>query len=204
MCEGGLREVLGAFPEVFEEGLGTLTGFKAKIHLNADAHPKFFRAWSVPFAYRQEVEKELQRLQDEGNIEPVQVSEWAAPIVPVLKSNKTVRICGDFRLTVNPASKLDNYPIPKISDLFVKLKGGKIFTKLDLSQAYQQIQLDDESQQYVVINTHKGLFKYKRLPYGVSSAPGIFQRVIDDLLQGIDRRYPHSSKERRGAPERPS
>lgn len=82
-------------------------------------------------------------------------------------------------------SKLDTYPIPKVEDLFAKLAGGKTFTKLDLSQAYQQLPLDEDSRQYVVINTHKGLFRYTRLPYGISSAPGIFQRTMENLLNGI-------------------
>ena len=60
-----------------------------------------------------------------------------------------------------------------------------LFTKIDLSQAYQQIPLDETSKSYAIINTHKGLFRYTRLPYGISSAPGIFQRVIESVLQGI-------------------
>ena len=85
---------------------------------------------------RTKVEEKLERLTKEGIIEPVQYAEWAAPIVPVLKSDKTsVRICGDFKLTVNQVSKLDRYPIPKVEDLFATLADGKSFTKLDLSQA---------------------------------------------------------------------
>ena len=98
-----------------------------------------------------------------------------------------MRLCGDFRLTVNPVSKLNRYPIPKVEDLFATLEGGTKFTKLDLSQAYQQLKLDAESKKYVVINTHKGLFRYTRLPYGVSSAPGIFQKAMESLLQGIPK-----------------
>ena len=78
-------------------------------------------------------------------------------------------------------SKLDRYPIPKVKDLFAKLSGGKTFTKLDLSQTYQQLLLDD-SKKYAVINTHKCLYQYTRLPYGVSSAPGIFQRTMETLM----------------------
>ena len=116
----------------------------------------------------------------------MQFADWAAPIVPVLKADKeSLRICGDFKQTVNTASKLDRYPIPKIEDLFANLAGGKSFTKLDMSQAYQQIPLEEESCKYVVINTHRGLFQYNRLPFGVSSAPGIFQRVMESLLNGI-------------------
>ena len=86
---------------------------------------------------------------------------------------------------MNKAVKLDRYPIPKIEDLFAKLSGGKRFSKLDLSQAYQQLELDEESKQYVVINTQRGLFQYNRLPFRVSLAPGIFQRTLDTVLQGI-------------------
>ena len=172
---------------VFQEGLGRLKGFKAKIYVDPSSKPRFCRARSVPYAMRDKVEEELKRLQKEGSLEPVESAEWAAPIVPVLKSDRSsVCICGDFRLTVNPVSKLDRYPIPKVEDLFVKLKKGKQFTKIDLSQAYQQLPLDEDSKQFVVINTHKGLFCYTRLPFGISSAPGIFQCVIDSLLQGIE------------------
>ena len=104
----------------------------------------------------------------------------------MLKSDgESIRICGDFKVTINQVSKLDQYPIPKIEDLFTKLAGGKTFTKLDMSQAYQQLVLDKESRKYVIINTHRGLFRYNRLPFGVSSAPGIFQRTMENLLQGI-------------------
>ncbi len=88
-------------------------------------------------------------------------------------------------MTVNSVSKLDNYPIPKAEDLFATLGGGEKFTKLDLSQAYQQLPLEDDSKQYTTINTHRGLFQYNRLPYGISSAPGIFQRTMENLVQAI-------------------
>ena len=89
--------------------------------------------------------------------------------------------------TVNLVSKLDRYPIPRIEDLFSKLAGGKSFTKLDLSQAYLQIPLDDSSKELLVINTPKGLFRYTRMPYGISSAPGIFQRFMENVLQGLSQ-----------------
>ena len=83
---------------------------------------------------RQKVDEELERLVAEAVLEPVEFSEWAAPVVVVLKSDqKSVRICGDFRMTINPISKLDKYPIPKVEDLFASLKKGKTFTKIDLS-----------------------------------------------------------------------
>ena len=106
--------------------------------------------------------------------------------MPIVKSDgKSLRICGDFKLTVNQASKLDRYPISKVEDLFAKLAGGKGFIKLDMSQAYQQLLLDEDSRKYAVINTHCGLFQYNQLPFGISSAPGIFRRVTESILSGI-------------------
>ena len=181
-----VQPIVQKYPNVFQEGLGTLTGFKAKIIVDPAAPPKYCKARTVPYFLWDKIETELNRLITEGTLEPVETAEWAALIVAVLKPDKyNVRICGDFKQTINPVSTLDKYPIPKVEDLFSTLAGGKIFCKIDLSQAYQQLPLADESKQYVVINTQKGLFRYTRLPFGVSSAPGIFQRVMENVLQGI-------------------
>ncbi len=154
----------------------TLKGFKVKLHVDPEAKPKFFKARTVPFAMKGMVETELDRLESEGIISPVQFSPWAAPIVPVLKHNGGMRICGDFKVTINQVLQPDSYPLPRIEELFASLSGGKHFTKLDLSQAYLQIELEEGSKQYVTVNTPKGLFKYNRLPFGVSSAPSIFRK----------------------------
>ena len=180
-----LHELLDAYSEVFKDTLGTVKGVSAKLYVESTAVPRFHKARSVPLALREKVEEELECLQQRGIIEPVQFSEWAAPIVPVEKSDGSIRICGDYKVTVNREAKLDKYPIPNIDDLFARLAGGQRFSKLDLSHAYQQIQLDPDSRKYVTINTHKGLFTYNRLPFGVASAPSIFQRVMELVLQGI-------------------
>ena len=132
------------------------------------------------------VDEEIDRLVGNGILEPVQNSEGAAPVVAVWKpERKSIRLCGDFKQTVNRVSKLDRYPIPKIEDLLATLKGGRYFSKLDLQHAYQQLKLDAESQKYVVINTKRGLFRYTRLPFGIASAPGIFQRVMESAMRDI-------------------
>ena len=137
--------MLEKYNSVFSDGLGTVKGFKARIHVDAQAPPKFSKARSVPYFYRKKVERELDRLVQEGTLEPVEHSEWASPIVAVLKRDgNNIRICGDFKQTLNPVSRLDRYPIPRIQDLFSQLSGGKLFSKLDLSQAYLQIPLDDD------------------------------------------------------------
>ena len=180
-----LQKILDSPKEVFGGGLGTMRGTTAKIYVDPEATPKFMKARPVPYALKAKVEKELDRLQSEGIISPVEFTEWAAPIVPEVKQDGSVRICGDYKCTVNQVSTLDNYPIPKTEDLLATLGGGNKFTKLDMSQAYQQLLLDEESKKFTTINTHKGLYQYNRLPFGVSSAPGISQRTMENLLQGI-------------------
>jgi len=173
-----LEDTLDKYAEVFRKELETMRGIKAKIYVDSTAQPKYCNA-------RPKIEDELMRLVADGSIEPVQFSEWVTPVVPIVKSNGEVRICGDYKATVNQASRLDNYPIPKTEDLLATIGGGEKYSKLEMSQAYQQLLLDDKSKKFLVINTHKGLFAYNRLPYGVSSAPRIFQRVMENLLQGI-------------------
>ena len=171
--------------QLLEEGLETLQGTKAKIHVEPTATPIFHEARPVPYALREEIELDVERIERAGTIEPVHYSEWATPIVPVMKSDDTVRVCGDYKLTVNKVSKLDGYPIPKLDDMNTKLVGGQTFTELDLSHAYEQMLVDENSKELLTINTHKGLYRHNRLPYGVASAPGIFQRTMEGLLQGI-------------------
>jgi len=120
--------------------LGTLSGFTAKIIVDPSAQPKYCKACTVPYFLHDKAEKELNFLVTENTLKPVEVAKWAAPIVAVFKPDKiNVHICGNFKQTVNPVSTLDKYPIPKVEDLFTTLAGGKVFSKIDLSQAYQQL-----------------------------------------------------------------
>ena len=173
------------YSEVFAEGLGTMKKFKAHLRVKNEAKPVFHRPRAVPYAIKEIIEKELDRLEKEGIIEKVDCSEWAAPIVPVPKGDGQIRVCGDYKVTVNANLEVDQHPLPKPEDLFTSLSGGQKFSKLDLKHAYQQMMLDSDSRKYVTINTHKGLYCYTRLPFGIASAPAIFQRAMDSILQGI-------------------
>lgn len=173
------------FPELFSEGLGCFKDREFAIEVDLTAPPKFCKARTVPYTLRAKVDRELDRLMREGIISPVTNSSWAAPVVPVVKANDKIRLCGDYKLTVNRAARLDTYPIPSLDDLFSGLAEGQVFSKLDMSQAYAQLCLDEESKKYTVINTHRGLFKYNRLSFGISAAPGIFQRAMEELLKDI-------------------
>ena len=112
-----------------------------------------------------------------GALEAVDPSQWAVVLVP--KQDGSIRICGDYKLTVNQGLDVDKYPLPTPNELFACLAGGKKFTKLDMSCAYNQIMLDNNLKNFDAINTHKGLFRFTRLPFGVSSAPAIFQKTMD-------------------------
>lgn len=140
-----LQDVLTCFGEVFNEGLGKAEGVQAKIFVHPQSTPIFHKARPVPYALKAKVEAELDRLQEHGIIEPVRFADWAAPIVPVLKRDGSIRICGDYKVTANRVARLDKYPLPRIEDLFASLSGGTCFSKLDLSHAYQQIELEKES-----------------------------------------------------------
>ena len=91
-------------------------------------------------------------------------------------------MCGDFKVSVNPVLLAERYPLPRIEDIFANLAGGKHFSKLDLRQAYHRMEVTEESKKFLTINTHKGLFKYNRLVFGISSFPAIWQRAIDQVL----------------------
>ena len=130
------------------------------------------------------VDEELDRLEQIGVLEKI-LSDWTAPIVTVPKKDGKVRLCGDYKVTINTDIDVDQYPLPIPDPFFATLSGGKYFTTLDLSQAYQQLELEESSRKYLAISTHRGLYQYTRLPYGVASAPAQFQKVMDTILQGI-------------------
>ena len=126
-----LKAVLERHKAVFEEGLGTYSGPEVHIKRDPNYTPKFFKARPVPYAQREDVEKELARLQEENVIEAVTHSEWASPAVTVAKSDSSLRLCGDYKKTVNPACIVDQYPMPHIDDMFARLAGCRRYTKID-------------------------------------------------------------------------
>ena len=90
-----------------------------------------------------------------------------------------------YKATINTVLNPDKYPLPTFDDLFVKLSGGVIFSKLDLYQTFTQLRVDEESSKVLKINTIKGLFTVYRLPFGINAAPGMFQRLMEGLLADI-------------------
>ncbi|UYV79478.1 K02A2.6-like [Cordylochernes scorpioides] len=185
VTENNLPTQLHRFIELFNPGYGVFKGVRARLLVDPEMKQRFFKSRPIPYALKEKISRELDRLVKAGILKPVRHAEWAAPIVPVLKSDQTIRICGDFKITANQALKVNQYPLDKAEDIFAALAGGEKFSKIDLRDAYNQLELDDESQLYTVINTHQGLYKYTRIPFGISSAPALFQKQMDILLKGI-------------------
>nr|XP_037288668.1 uncharacterized protein K02A2.6-like [Rhipicephalus microplus] len=144
-----MDELATAFDKLFEEfavvfdgGLGA-----TRDHLR------------VPFALRQKIDAELDKLLQQGVLEPVDCAEWETPIVTPLKGNGDIRICADYKCTINKALQQHAYPVPVVSHVLASLSGGTIFAKLDLAQAYQQLPVTDESAAAQTIVTHRGAFR---------------------------------------------
>ena len=110
--------------------------------MKENSTPKFFKACALPLALYDEVSDELNNLQANGIIVPVKFSSWASPVIPVIKRDGNVRLCGDYKLAINSVAKNEAYPLPRIEELFAAISGGKVFSKLDLSHTYLQLQLD--------------------------------------------------------------
>ncbi|XP_041969286.1 uncharacterized protein K02A2.6-like [Aricia agestis] len=171
------------FADVFAPGLGTCTSrFSLRLR---DSKPIFIKARNLPLAMRKPVEAELDRLVQEGTIVKIQNSEYGTPIVPVVKRNGDIRICGDYKVTVNPQLVREPYPLPRIEELYATLSGAQVFSKIDLAHAYEQFLLDDDSQACTAISTHVGTFKYIRTPYGLSCIPEKFQKFMEEVMRGV-------------------
>ncbi|KAK3734690.1 hypothetical protein QZH41_002110 [Actinostola sp. cb2023] len=178
-------DIIQQYPELFDNNtVGKLKGVQVSLRVNDD-NPVFVKPRVVPFAIRGQYEAALEKLEAEDIIEKVEHSDWASPTVPVVKPDGGMRICGDYSVTINKFSVLEQYPVPTLEELLSKLSGGGKYTKLDLSQAYHQLELTPESRKYTTINTHKGLYQYKRLTYGINSAVSIFQRTMENVLRDL-------------------
>ena len=173
------------YSEVFKDQLGVLRGIEAAVSVHPQATPKFHRPRPVPFAIKEKLEETLKAQVEEGELIPVERSEWAAPIVVVHKRDGGLRVCGDFKVIINPVICPQVYPLPTPEEMFSTLANGESYSKLDLSRAYKQMKVTKSSQPLLTINTHLGLFQYARLPFGISTAPALWQKAMAQVLQGI-------------------
>lgn len=180
------QSIVSSFPDLFE-GVGKLK--EQQIHLFRDetVPPIAQPHRRIPFAVRALVEKELNRLLSEDIIEPaVGPTPWVSPVVIVPKPHHPdeIRMCIDMRV-VNTAIQRERHLCPTVDDIIVALNGATVFSNLDLKNGYHQLELDMSSRELTTFSTHVGLFRYKRLNFGISSAAEIFQNTIRQVLNGI-------------------
>lgn len=136
----------------------------------------------VPIALEEKVTDKLNETIHRDIIEPIYgPSKWISPLVIAFKENSDLRLCVDMRQASRAISR-ENYPLPSFESFMTKIRGAKIFSRLDLESAYHQVELHESSREITTFITHKGLFRYKRLMFGINSAPAIFQRIIEEML----------------------
>ncbi|CAB3386775.1 Hypothetical predicted protein [Cloeon dipterum] len=172
------------FADVFEPGLGRYKGAPVHIPLKPEAKPRQLPARNVPFGLREKAGKALDELERKKVIEKVMFSEWATPVVYVEKGD-SVRLCADFSATVNPACASADFPLPSMDQLISGVKPGSHFAKIDLADAYLQFEVDEESSKLLTISTHKGRYRFLRLPPGLSICPALFQEKNQTLVGHI-------------------
>ncbi|XP_055302926.1 uncharacterized protein K02A2.6-like [Sitodiplosis mosellana] len=177
-----IDSIKSEFHEVFSCGLGKYNVTTIKLPIQKDVTPIFCKPRPVPLAWRDMIAKQLDDFVSKGILIPVDNSDWATPLVPLLKPSGDIRICGDYKVTINRFLIDFKYPLPRIDQIFASMQGGILFTKLDMSNAYNQLVLDDEAQKLCTWSTHKGIFKMTRLPFGVKIAAALFQKTMENLL----------------------
>ena len=131
-----VKDIIQRYPNVFKDKLGELRNYTASLRVDLNTKPIFCKASHLPYVLWEKVDKEQDRPESLGIIEPIQYSERAAPIAAVFKTDQLIRLCGEYKMTMNKFTNLDLYSIQKIEDLYMKLSQGRKFTKLDLWLAF--------------------------------------------------------------------
>lgn len=174
------------FADVFKNELGCIKEIAANIELKEGCRPIHMGPRKVPYALTERVNQEIDRLESLGILERVSFSDWATPIVPIVESNgKDIRICGDYKVTVNKNIVPEHHPIPNIEEILSSMQDAQYFAKFDIREAYLHIPTTIDAANILAITTQKGLYRVKRLLFGVTNAPAIWQRTMDDLFRGI-------------------
>ena len=181
-----IDQILKTYSDVFEPKVGKIPNYTCSLKLRSDAKPVFLKPRPIPYALREKVDTELDKLSAEGIIEKVDYSEWGTPLVIIPKSDGSVRLCADYKVTVNNQLHDSRHPIPKIEDIFNRLHGGSYFCTLDIYKAYLHLVVDEESAKVQAISTHRGTYLAKRLFFGIKSAPNEFHAFIHQFVQDLD------------------
>ena len=147
--------------------------------------PTQSRPYRVPFIHRELFKEELNKLINQGVLEKAERSVWSAPTFLIPKKDGRVRWISDFRV-LNSNLQRKQYELPRIRDILERRKGYKYFTKLDISMQYYTFGLDEPSKELCTITTPFGLYRYNRLPMGISEAPDKAQEIMESTLSQCD------------------
>jgi len=183
----GPANLIEEYDDLFH-GLGKLKNYQVKLHIDEDVPPVAQPHRRVPFHVRKQLEEQLRRDEELGVIERIEgPTPWVSPIVvaPKPKSPGKVRVCVGMR-QANKAVKRERHVTPTVKEMIGDLNGARVFSKLDLNQGYNQLELAPESRYITTFGTHMGFMRYKRLNFEISSTAEIFQNVIRQTLEGID------------------
>ena len=180
-----VKILLSEFRDVFADGSGKLGQTSLTEHTIdvRDAHPIKIPPYRVPFAQKNIIKDEIAKMLEQDIIEPSN-SLWAAPVVLVTKSDKSIRFCVNYR-KLNSVTRKDAYPLPKINESLDTLSSSKYFCTLDLASGYWQIPMAENHKQNTAFSTHLGLHKFKVIPFGFMNAPATFKRLIEKVLFGL-------------------
>jgi len=181
---GTPKDICKKFPDIFT-GLGCLPG-KHHINLDNNCQPKVHPPRKVPVALKDKVKKELDSMERQGVIvKQRKPTDWVSSMLTVVKPNGKLRICMDPK-DLNEAIKREHHPLKTIEEILPEINGAKIFTKLDATSGFWQCALDEESSELCTFNSPYGRYSFTRLPYGIKSAPEVYQRTVSELLQDLD------------------
>ena len=174
-----LNTLLAQYEDIFDVPGHKLQECKVvKCTIPTGNHPPIRqKAYRLPLTKKQEVERQLHDMLEQGIIKESS-SSWSSPITLVPKRNGEQRFCVDYR-KLNAVTHKDAYPLPNIQDIFDNLHGAKVFTTLDLKSGYCQIPIAAPDQPKSAFITHMGLFEFQRMPFGLCNAPGIFQHSMN-------------------------
>ncbi|XP_033758102.1 uncharacterized protein K02A2.6-like [Pecten maximus] len=171
--------------EIFD-GVGKLKEYKLKLHIDETVNPVAQRMYRVPYSLRQRVSDKIEELEAKDIIEKVNTpSSWVSPVIVVPKPDGDIRLCVDMR-QANKAIVRERHPIPTVDEIMYNMNGSQVFSKLDMRHGYHQIELDEDSRDITTFVTHTGLYRYKRLMFGISSAPEKYQQVISQVFQDCE------------------
>ena len=166
------------------ESQPAILGYQHRVKVNPEITPARQPLRRLPLAVVDEVGERLNQLESQGVIEKVSASSWVSPLVVGRKRDGSVRLCVDMR-QVNRAVVTDGYPLPRIQDVLDRLSGSQVFSRLDLKDAYHQLELHPDSRDLTTFTSHQGLYRFRRVNFGLASAGPCFQRVMTSMLDGI-------------------